>query len=35
MAITRDKKETLVAELADLFATAKGAVGATYAGLIV
>lgn len=35
MAITRDKKETLVAELADLFASAKGTVGATYAGLSV
>lgn len=35
MAISRDKKETLVAELADLFADAKGAVGATYDGLSV
>src|SRR5687767_11966406 len=35
MAISRDKKETLVAELADLFADAKGAVGATYTGLSV
>lgn len=35
MAITRDKKETLVAELAELFASAKGTVGATYAGLSV
>ncbi len=35
MAISRDKKETLVAELAELFAGAKGTVGATYAGLSV
>lgn len=35
MAISRNKKETLVAELTDLFATAKGAAGATYAGLSV
>lgn len=35
MAITRDKKEALVAELVGLFADAKGAVGATYAGLSV
>src|SRR5690606_34257159 len=35
MAITRDKKETLVAELAELFANAKSAVGASYDGLTV
>ena len=35
MAISRDKKNTLVAELAELFATAKGSVGAAYAGLSV
>ena len=35
MAITRDKKNTLVAELAELFASAKGTVGATYTGLSV
>jgi large subunit ribosomal protein L10 len=35
MAITRDKKNTLVTELVDLFATAKGSVGAAYAGLSV
>src|SRR5690606_12698331 len=35
MAISRDKKETLVAELASLFADAKGTVGATYGGLSV
>lgn len=35
MAITRDKKQTLVAELAELFADAKGVVGATNAGLSV
>jgi large subunit ribosomal protein L10 len=35
MAISRDKKESLVAELADLFTDAKGAVGATYTGLSV
>jgi len=32
MAITRDKKNILVAELAELFAIAKGAVGAAYTG---
>jgi len=35
MAITRDKKNTLVAELAELFASAKGTVGAAYTGLSV
>ena len=35
MAISRDKNESLVAELASLFADAKGTVGATYAGLTV
>lgn len=35
MAITRDKKQTLVAELNELFANAKGVVGATNAGLSV
>lgn len=35
MAITRDKKNTLVSELAELFASAKSAVGATYTGLTV
>ncbi len=35
MAITRDKKNTLVAELTELFASAKGSVGATYTGLSV
>lgn len=35
MAISRDKKESLVAELVELFADAKGTVGATYAGLTV
>jgi len=35
MAITRDKKNTLVSELAELFATAKGSVGAVYTGLSV
>jgi large subunit ribosomal protein L10 len=35
MAISRDKKNTLVTELAELFATAKGSVGAAYAGLSV
>jgi len=35
MAITRDKKNTLVAELAELFATAKGTAGAAYTGLSV
>ena len=35
MAISRDKKNTLVAELTELFATAKGTVGAAYTGLSV
>jgi len=35
MAISRDKKNTLVAELAELFASAKGSVGAAYTGLSV
>ncbi|HUC96167.1 MAG TPA: 50S ribosomal protein L10 [Candidatus Saccharimonadales bacterium] len=35
MAITRDKKNTLVAELTELFANAKGSVGAAYTGLNV
>lgn len=35
MAISRDKKETLVAELAQLFEEAKGTVGAAYTGLSV
>ncbi len=35
MAITRDKKNTLVAELAELFAAAKGSVGAAFTGLNV
>jgi len=35
MAITRDKKNTLIAELAELFATSKGAVGAAYTGISV
>jgi large subunit ribosomal protein L10 len=35
MAITRDKKNTLVAKLAESFASAKGSVGATYTGLSV
>ena len=35
MAISRDKKNTLVAELAELFTTAKSAVGATYNTLTV
>lgn len=35
MAISRDKKNSLVAELTDLFANAKGAVGAIYTGLNV
>ena len=35
MAITRDKKNTLVAELTELFASAKGSVGAAYTGLSV
>jgi large subunit ribosomal protein L10 len=33
MAITRNKKNTLVAELTELFASSKVAVGATYTGL--
>lgn len=35
MAITRDKKNTLVTELAELFACSKGIVGAAYTGLKV
>ena len=35
MAISRDKKNTLVSELAELFANSKGTAGATYAGLSV
>lgn len=35
MAITRDKKNTLVAELAELFSASKGSVGAEYTGLSV
>jgi len=35
MAITRDKKNTLVAELTELFASSKGTVGAAYTGLKV
>lgn len=35
MAISRDKKNTLVAELAELFSTAKGSVGAAYTTLSV
>lgn len=35
MAITRDKKQTLVAELAELFINAKGTAGAAYTGLSV
>lgn len=35
MAITRDKKQTLVAELAELFANAKGTAYAKYQGLTV
>jgi large subunit ribosomal protein L10 len=35
MAISRDKKNTLVAELTELFASAKGTVGAAYTGLSV
>jgi large subunit ribosomal protein L10 len=35
MAISRDKKNTLVTELAELFANAKGTAGAAYAGLSV
>jgi len=35
MAISRDKKNTLVAELAELFTTSKGTVGAAYTGISV
>lgn len=35
MAISRDKKITLVTELTDLFEAAKGSVGASYTGLSV
>ncbi len=35
MAVSRDKKNTLVAELAELFASAIGTVGAAYTGLTV
>jgi large subunit ribosomal protein L10 len=35
MAISRDKKNTLVTELAELFASAKGSVGAAYTNLSV
>lgn len=35
MAISRDKKNTLVAELTELFASSKGTVGAAYTGLSV
>ncbi len=35
MAVTRNKKNTLVAKLVELFATAKSTVGATYTGLSV
>ena len=35
MAISRDKKNTLVAELAELFSNSKGSVGAAYVGLTV
>lgn len=35
MAISRDKKNTLVAELAELFASSKGIVGAAYTNLTV
>lgn len=35
MAVTRTKKNALVAKLAELFATAKGTAGATYTGLSV
>ena len=35
MAISRDKKNTLVAELADLFASSKGTAGAAYTGISV
>jgi len=35
MAISRDKKNTLVAELTELFVSSKGSVGAAYTGLNV
>jgi large subunit ribosomal protein L10 len=35
MAISRDKKNTLVAELTSIFASSKGTVGAVYTGLNV
>jgi large subunit ribosomal protein L10 len=35
MAISRDKKNTLITELSELFGTAKCAVGASYTGLSV
>jgi large subunit ribosomal protein L10 len=35
MAISRDKKQTLVTKLTELFASAKGIASATYAGLSV
>lgn len=35
MAITRDKKHALVAELTELFANSKGSAGAAYSGLTV
>jgi len=35
MAITRDKKNALITELSELFANAKGSVGATYTSLSV
>ena len=35
MAISRDKKNTLITELAELFASAKGVACATYTGLSV
>ena len=35
MAISRDKKNTLVAELVELFANSKGTAGAAYTGLSV
>lgn len=35
MAISRDKKNTLVAELTELFENSKGSVGAVYTGLSV
>ena len=35
MAVSRDKKNTLVAELVELFANAKGTAGAAYTGLSV